>query len=376
MIKDKKESIVFVNERYEDIKTGQIPVFNKVLQVCELGYGGSDLSKVLFVDTENGSDLTGEVGNISAPFKTLIYAQTKAVAGDLIEVFPGLYTDYGLGKHLVNWHLHSGVTIQPINPYNRIFGDIDSGGVVVCSITGDGILINKGDYHSDSTCIAIHYPGSIFHVSLKRISSFELWGGANTTGPILNLYNTEVNDSSYVYNGGQLFVTNCFFNNAFNHWGFDGLGNRIIAKGCYFKNTQAYTNEYSNGVLCTAPPVNVYSRHVALGGSGLDTIIQFVDCDFYSMNENLVLYNASGTKSMYSTNCRYYTTSGSLPNIRNDNGTDGFDNAAPNQTNSLFVLYFADCRVNKALLAPSYITNQAAGQGIIIDVNLKIVEKR
>jgi hypothetical protein len=60
------------------------------IQIASSG-GGTDLSKILFVDP-NGNDLTGEKGNLSKPYLTLEAAKTAALAGDLIYVFPGIYT--------------------------------------------------------------------------------------------------------------------------------------------------------------------------------------------------------------------------------------------------------------------------------------------
>jgi len=59
---------------------------------------------VLYVDDVNGNDGTAVSGDLNKPFQTLLAAQTAAVAGDTIVVYPGSYTSNPLGKRGVNWY--------------------------------------------------------------------------------------------------------------------------------------------------------------------------------------------------------------------------------------------------------------------------------
>jgi hypothetical protein len=59
---------------------------------------------VLYVDDVNGNDGTAVSGDLNKPYLTLLAAQTAAVAGDTIVVYPGSYTSNPLGKRGVNWY--------------------------------------------------------------------------------------------------------------------------------------------------------------------------------------------------------------------------------------------------------------------------------
>lgn len=59
---------------------------------------------VLYVDDVNGNDGTAVSGDLNRAYLTLLAAQTAAVAGDTIVVYPGSYTSNPLGKRGVNWY--------------------------------------------------------------------------------------------------------------------------------------------------------------------------------------------------------------------------------------------------------------------------------
>jgi hypothetical protein len=65
-------------------------------------------TKTLWVDAEFGSDLTGIRGRFDKPYATIGQAKTNAIAGDLIRVFPGTYTDRDILKPGVNYHFYAG----------------------------------------------------------------------------------------------------------------------------------------------------------------------------------------------------------------------------------------------------------------------------
>ena len=96
-------------------------------------YAVYSATNTIFV-AKNGSDSTGN-GSFFKPYASLTNAQAQAVAGQMVEVFPGNYiTQDLLGKNGVNWYFHDGATVT--NLVSEIFGD--SGSAITNTIDGLG----------------------------------------------------------------------------------------------------------------------------------------------------------------------------------------------------------------------------------------------
>lgn len=73
--------------------------------------GYKSVNNTVFVDQAFGSDSTGLRERLDLPFQTITAAQTAALSGDTIHVFPGTYTDYNLGKYGVSFYFSLGANI-------------------------------------------------------------------------------------------------------------------------------------------------------------------------------------------------------------------------------------------------------------------------
>jgi hypothetical protein len=102
---------------------------------------------ILYVDSALGNDTTGLRQRSDRPFLTLIAAQTAAQSGDLIQVYPGTYTDTSLGKNGVNWFFLPGALIR---------ATVDTGAGVVRSLfsaaAGETFFVGgDGDFQINRT---------------------------------------------------------------------------------------------------------------------------------------------------------------------------------------------------------------------------------
>lgn len=129
---------------------------------------------VLTVSATNGSDSTGTAGRLDKPFKTLGAAQTAAVSGQTIVVYPGSYAiTTALGKNGVNWHLEPGATITATSTPSISRSVFADGGVAMSfTITGKGTLICNGPKagSNDTTgCVSIDNASSFVIVHAQKL---------------------------------------------------------------------------------------------------------------------------------------------------------------------------------------------------------------
>lgn len=78
-------------------------------------------SSIIWVDSLSGSDITGLRERADRPFKSLSVAQAAAIAGDLIHVGRGGYTDSGLGATNVDWYFEYGAVVYGVAPSTPVF---------------------------------------------------------------------------------------------------------------------------------------------------------------------------------------------------------------------------------------------------------------
>jgi hypothetical protein len=70
----------------------------------------------VFAVSPSGNNTTAIKGSTSFPYKTLTAAANAATSGDLIIVFPGLYTgENDLLRNNVNWYFHPGAKVQYVD---------------------------------------------------------------------------------------------------------------------------------------------------------------------------------------------------------------------------------------------------------------------
>lgn len=89
-------------------------VFNKSGSGSGSGGGGITaipINQTAFVDDVNGDDVTGQVGRLDLPYKTINQAQTDAGPQTLIYVWPGTYNPTSLGKDNVDFYFSPGVQL-------------------------------------------------------------------------------------------------------------------------------------------------------------------------------------------------------------------------------------------------------------------------
>ncbi len=89
------------------------------------------LTNFVYVDAVNGIDISGLPYRIDRPFKTITAAEAAAVAGDTLYIFPGTYTDNGLGVDLLTYYFCAGATL---NSTGNCFNDSTGGGAAIIRI--------------------------------------------------------------------------------------------------------------------------------------------------------------------------------------------------------------------------------------------------
>lgn len=117
--------------------------------------------------SKSGVDAYGLTGRFDRPFLTITAAQAAATSGQTIVIYPGTYTENGLGKSGINYHFMNGAVLAATTG----IGFLDTGAISY-SITGDGEL----------TCttgnVAKFEFGGVLSLTAKRMAS--------TTGEVLD----------------------------------------------------------------------------------------------------------------------------------------------------------------------------------------------
>ena len=120
---------------------------------------------VLYVDDVNGNDGTAVSGDLNKPYLTLLAAQTAAVAGDTIVVYPGSYTSDPLGKRGVNWYF------MP----EAVVNFTTTGWTVALDLLPQSFSVyGQGEFNATANAFSFSFPGeySIACKSMTGASSF------------------------------------------------------------------------------------------------------------------------------------------------------------------------------------------------------------
>jgi hypothetical protein len=100
--------------------SGTIVLSTTIASYLSSGPDAYITASMVWVDSLSGSDLSGARERPDKPFKTLAAAQGAALAGDLVWVRPGLYTETNLGKNGVSWYFDPNTQLSanaPIAPF-------------------------------------------------------------------------------------------------------------------------------------------------------------------------------------------------------------------------------------------------------------------
>lgn len=120
---------------------------------------------VLYVDDVNGNDGTAVSGDLNRPYLTLLAAQTAAVAGDTIVVYPGSYTSDPLGKRGVNWYFMPEAVVNFTTTGWTVSLDV---------IPQSFSVYGQGEFNATANAFSFSFPGeySIACKSMTGASSF------------------------------------------------------------------------------------------------------------------------------------------------------------------------------------------------------------
>lgn len=184
---------------------------------------------IVVVDQVNGNDSFALHGSLGATYKTLPAAQTAAVAGDCIVVYPGDYlVTAPLGVDGVDWWLYPGVTIRTDESFvgdPQVFSD--GGSVLSFSVGGFGNIYAAG------ASVVSNYAGAIvtlnaasdIRVEANEIASTLSVGGATTAAVNVGAGNVRIkankiysttpggygvwwgSDGKAITDGGDLHIT-------------------------------------------------------------------------------------------------------------------------------------------------------------------------
>ena len=92
----------------------------------------SPVKDVLYV-TKDGDNGTAIIGRLDRPYLTIAAAQTAASSGQTIMVYPGTYSESGLGKAGINYHFMDGAIVASTTSSMWI-----DTGAISYNISGDG----------------------------------------------------------------------------------------------------------------------------------------------------------------------------------------------------------------------------------------------
>ena len=176
----------------------------------------SSYSNTLFV-SPSGNDSSGKRTRLDYPYQTITAAQSAAQAGDTIVVFPGIYTDYNLGKNSVSYYGFPGADIVLTGSVST-FGTrsifTDSGASMIFNVKWDGYL-----YNWDQVSVT----GS------QKLYGFYI------TNPNSVVYYTSFGNRTGAIGNGQQFENNCLSVGTYGSIGNCGVGVAVY-NGSFYGN--------------------------------------------------------------------------------------------------------------------------------------------
>ena len=170
--------IVDVHELLVANRNKKIAISDLAIALAAVGgLSAAPLASGVLAVSKTGNDSTGTRGRLDLPFASIEAAEAAAQVGDLIQIWPGVYTvTRGLGKNGVTYSGSSAVTIQraitsvPADTY--LFGD--GGTAMNFYIDGRMLLQMTGSAAStDSTrrcAVILASAGSVIDVQCRKIS--------------------------------------------------------------------------------------------------------------------------------------------------------------------------------------------------------------
>lgn len=164
------------------------------------------IENTAFVDTTNGDDSTGAVGQLTKPFATAAAAESAASSGDTIVFRPGTHTASGLGKDEVTYYIEPGATLS--DDGSNLFTTQST------AISFNVICLGKISMSSNASAIRVDnanakvvYTGT----TIERLSGafgYNLYGTAGQLIANITDQNATVNDGVFVRSEGGRIVVN------------------------------------------------------------------------------------------------------------------------------------------------------------------------
>jgi hypothetical protein len=171
--------------------------------------------------SKSGNDTTGVINRFDRPFLTITAAQAVTATDSTIIIYPGIYTENGLGKSGVNYHFMNGAILAATTGN----GFVDTAGISY-SITGEGELT------CTSGNVILFNSGGVLTVSAKRLGA--------TTG---NCINTASTSSIYATIQKEIVASagRCF---QMNDTSSQFILTDVVSAGGYTVGTSAYAGTY------------------------------------------------------------------------------------------------------------------------------------
>ena len=243
--------------------------------------------------SQMGSDLNS--GIVSAPFRTITYAYTRAVAGDTINVSPGTYTDYTTG-----WGIYlykSGSAGKQITLHSTV-----RGGAI---IDGSASTNRPGCFYLYGTSYNTIDGFTIRNCALGGISIYNNGTVNSTNNQFTNneIYNIAGPNTGRTGQGGQGIQESTT----------GGTCNNIVAQNYIHDNGSAWDDGYDHGVYMECGG-NTYINNILahnIHGSGLQL------ADYYPAS-NVHVYNNLMVNNAYN-GMVIWTSGGSFTNLTVDN---------------------------------------------------------
>jgi hypothetical protein len=368
--------------------------------------------------SKNGDDASGERNNMNKPFLTIAAAVAASVAGDLIEVYPGVYDEYDVLNGFptpvnLRLHFHAGAIVQPSgtsvgggNPGVAPIFHLDREGKV--EITGHGQFVNIGNGENDTCAFTACVDGNAIIVAeCDRVSSVQAWGvGGNTDKdyvPSVSVSKAIIDWVATAYGGALVNLDHCTLVNT-GPVGIDYNARKttIRARNCTFyrdrENTEYFSQSTgaSNNVQKSelAAPTSLFHIHPKQK-AGTSTSDEF-SCEFYDCQFINRVVGTSPDDAGHGIWCNNFdNTTGSqlvLDNCRFDvTGPDsapiyytrfvGVATSNPNPTQSTAIpetkSFLSSCISNADILydGTATNTNEFEGNGIVVSSLFKMDDR-
>lgn len=270
--------------------------------------------------TVHGNDSGAVIGDPDSPFRTVKEALNQSAAGDLIEVFPGIYDEYNIPpKAGVTLYMYPGARIQPTFNGGKaaIFTDLLVGtGVPDFKIRGYGEFVNVGLADNDTSSFIASYAASNYDIEAVRVSSFFAW---NEIGATIRIKNALIDFHIIIFLGGSAILENCTIRNTEFYLYYRPDFSKLVCYNCTiiksgsnpdylsnypgrlettecFRYDSMFNNEANDSVIefHNTKFINLRNgNNVGIGNQkNQNSYIGFYDCKFYNsdLTKKAILY--------------------------------------------------------------------------------------